>query len=123
MRVPVVSQKQIIINTSRSEYPLIDEVAKEVFNWKVSKELDWTKGDWDLWWSDLGIDSTFLGNLKLYQKVNHFPTMYQIARKTCLAKNLKRLAKLYPDQFDFSPRTWNLPQEYNELRQAQEQAC
>jgi hypothetical protein len=55
-----------VINTSRSEYPLIDEVAKEVLGWRVSKEIDYTKGDFDLWWSDLGIDSTFLSQLKVY---------------------------------------------------------
>jgi hypothetical protein len=58
--MPQLNQKRIIINTSRSEYPLIDEVATSVFGWTVSKELDWHKADFDLWWSDLGIDATFL---------------------------------------------------------------
>lgn len=53
---PVINQKKIIINTSRSEYPLIDEVAKEVMGWRVSKEEDFHRGDFDLWWSDLWID-------------------------------------------------------------------
>ena len=42
--------------------------------------------------------------------------MYHITRKTFLAKNLKRLQKLYPLEFDFIPRTWVLPNELNELR-------
>ena len=47
----------MVINTSRSEYPLIDEVATQVMGWRVSKEEDFQKGaDFDLWWSDLGID-------------------------------------------------------------------
>jgi predicted ATPase len=61
-----VNQKKIIINTSRSEYPLIDAVAKEVMGWRVSKEEDYTKGDFDLWWTDLGIDGSFLAQLKCY---------------------------------------------------------
>jgi hypothetical protein len=73
---PVIYQKRIIINTSMSEYPLIDKVAKEVFGWRVSKEEDFKKGDFDLWWSDLAIDGHTLQQLKCYQKVNHFPTMY-----------------------------------------------
>ena len=42
--------------------------------------------------------------------------MYQITRKTFLARNLKRLQRLYPSEFDFFPRTWILPSEMNELR-------
>lgn len=39
-----------------------------------------------------------------------------------MAKNIKRLNKLYPGEFDFVPRTWVLPQEINELHHAQEQS-
>lgn len=49
--------------------------------------------------------------------------MYQIARKTFLARNLKRLQKLYPMEFNFFPKTWCLPNEINDLRYAQEQAA
>jgi hypothetical protein len=50
-----------VINTFNSEYTLIDEVAEEEMGWRVSKDPDWTKGEWDLWWNDLGTDSYFLG--------------------------------------------------------------
>jgi hypothetical protein len=55
--------------------------------------------------------------MKSYQKVNHFPAMYQIARKTFLAKNLKRMRKLFPNEFKFFPRSWCIPAELSELRQ------
>lgn len=42
--------------------------------------------------------------------------MFQITRKAFLAKNLKRLQKLYPLEFDFFPQTWVLPNELTELR-------
>jgi len=48
--------------------------------------------------------------------------MYQIARKTYLAKNLKRMSKQFPDHFDFYPRTWCLPTEMGELKLAQDLA-
>jgi len=35
--------------------------------------------------------------------------MYLIARKTFLGKNLKKLQKLFPEEYDFFPRTWILP--------------
>lgn len=63
---PVVKQKRIVINTSRSEYPLIDQVAKEVMGWRVSKEEDFSKGDFDIWWVDTGIDGMTLQMLKCF---------------------------------------------------------
>jgi hypothetical protein len=45
---------------------LIDKVAIEVFKWRVSKEEDPNKADFDLWWSDLGIDGHMLQQLKCY---------------------------------------------------------
>jgi hypothetical protein len=57
---PQITQKRIVINTSRSEYPLIDKVAKEVMGWRISKEEDFYKGDFDLWWVDTGIDGKTL---------------------------------------------------------------
>ena len=33
---------------------------------------------------------------KMYQKVNHFPQMAELARKTNLGRNLKRMKKLFP---------------------------
>lgn len=42
--------------------------------------------------------------------------MFGITNKKYLAKNLKRLQKLFPMEFDFFPRTWVLPSEMIELR-------
>ena len=83
--------------------------------WRVTKSEN-PNAEFDVYWNDIGIDSEKLQSLKPYQKTNHFPAMYQITRKTYLAKNLKRLQKLYPLDFDFFPRTWVLPNEINELR-------
>lgn len=83
--------------------------------WRVTKSEN-PNSEFDVYWNDIGIDSDKLQSLKPYQKTNHFPAMYQITRKTYLAKNLKRLQKLYPLDFDFFPRTWVLPNEVNELR-------
>ena len=119
---PVVTQKKIIINTFRSEYPLIDRIATEVMGWRVIKDEDF-KQDFDLLWCDTGIDGATLAMLKPYQKVNHFPATYHIARKTFLAKNLKRLQRIFPNDYKFFPRTWILPNEINDLRFCQEAAA
>ena len=98
-----------------TEYPLIEQVAKQEMNWRVSKTEN-PNAEFDVYWNDIGIDSERLASLKPYQKTNHFPAMFQITRKTFLAKNLKRLQKLYPLEFDFFPKTWILPNELNDLR-------
>jgi len=32
--------------------------------WRVSKDPDWSKSDFDLWWSDLAVDGYFVSHLK-----------------------------------------------------------
>ena len=98
-----------------TEYPLIEQVAKQEMNWRVTKSEN-PNIEFDIYWNDIGVDSDRLASLKPYQKTNHFPAMYQITRKTCLARNLKRLQKLYPLEFDFFPRTWVVPNEMADLR-------
>lgn len=112
---PEIKQTKVIINLFKTEYPLIEQVAKEVMNWRVTKNEN-PLSEFDVYWQDLGIDSDRLQTLKPYQKVNHFPAMFQITRKTFLARNLKRLQKLFPLEYDFFPKTWILPNEINDLR-------
>jgi len=92
-------------------------MAIEKMQWRVSKKEEWQNLQPDLIWFDLGIESQTLERLQGYQKVNHFPAMYQISRKTFLARNLKRMRKMFPDEFQFFPRTWCWPVEASELRQ------
>lgn len=49
--------------------------------------------------------------LTLFQKINHFPGMTEICRKDLLARNLNRMQKLYPTEYNIFPRTWCLPAE------------
>ena len=42
--------------------------------------------------------------------------MYLISRKNLLAKNVKKLKKILPRDFNFTPKTWLIPTEYSELR-------
>lgn len=94
---------------------MIEQVAKEDMHWRVTKNEN-PLSEFDVYWQDLGIESERLQTLKPYQKVNHFPAMFQITRKTYFARNLKRLQKLFPLEFDFIPRTWILPNEISDLK-------
>ncbi|KAI8848593.1 tubulin-tyrosine ligase/Tubulin polyglutamylase, partial [Chytridium lagenaria] len=51
-----------------------------------------------------------------YQKINHFPGMHEICRKDHLARNLSRLSRLLPKEYNFFPKTWTLPQDWEDLR-------
>ena len=57
-----------------TDYILIEQVAKET-GWRVSKSEN-PNQEYDVYWSDLGIDSDRLSSLKPYQKTNHFPAMF-----------------------------------------------
>lgn len=46
------------------------------------------------------------------QKVNLFPRMSEICRKDLLSRNLNRMRKSFPDDYNFFPATWVLPAEY-----------
>ena len=50
------------------------------------------------------------------QKVNHFPGMFEISRKNCLAKNLNRFREVFPNDYDFYPQTWVFPQDLSRLK-------
>jgi len=48
-----------------TEYPLIEEVAKQVMGWRVSKSEN-PNAEFDIYWHDIGIDSEKLASLKPY---------------------------------------------------------
>lgn len=45
------------------------------------------------------------------QKINHFPGMIEICRKDLLARNMNRMLKLFPKDYNIFPKTWCLPAE------------
>ena len=108
---------KIIINLSKCHYDVIKEVIKKDFpQFATSYNENFFKDDWDLFWQDGGVDSEKLQAMKPYQRVNHFPAMFLIHRKTFLAKNLKKMKKNFEEDYDFFPRTWILPNEINDLK-------
>lgn len=69
--------------------------------------------DWDLYWTDNNVTSEQVGKMKPYQKINHFPGMYTLSRKNYLARNLIKMEKKFPHDYNFFPKTWVLPSEFN----------
>nr|XP_056719931.1 tubulin polyglutamylase TTLL6 [Euleptes europaea] len=79
---------------------------------REGSELD----DWTLYWTDYSVSLDRVLEMKSYQKINHFPGMSEICRKDLLARNMSRMLKLFPKDFNFFPRTWCLPADYGELQ-------
>ena len=58
-------------------------------------ETNWC--EWDLLWTDGSVQVDKLYRMKPYQRINHFPGMYALARKNHLASNLKKMQARHPD--------------------------
>lgn len=71
---------------------------------------------YDLTWHDLAISANFFQKLLPYQKVNMYPGIKCITNKNNLARNLMGMFKVFPQQYDFFPKTWLLPSQYTDLR-------
>ena len=51
-----------------------------------------------------------------HQRTNHFPGMYNLARKNCLGRHLMRMQKWFPEEYDFFPQTFMCPTDYKEFK-------
>lgn len=103
----------ITLNISNTQYPVVSEVAN-LLGWHISSDPEET--DCDIYWQDSAITSETLSQFKGYQRVNHFPGMYAVARKDHLGKNLKAMKNMFPGHFSYFPPTWVLPRDYNDLK-------
>ena len=88
-----------------TQYEVLEDCARET-DFELSQDEE---EEWDIWWIDGPIIPSLLLKMKNYQRVNHFPGCYVLARKNLLAKNLANMQKYMPDDYDFFPQTWVLP--------------
>ena len=117
------------INVYCTEYDVVKKVAKRVNNFKLIEIEEDHEGGvhkdqgggklsaaWDISWHDLAISPDFMSKMQPYQKVNHFPGMYVVCRKNFLARNLMKMQRQFPQEYDFFPKTWLLPSEAIDFR-------
>ncbi|XP_076853003.1 tubulin polyglutamylase ttll6-like isoform X2 [Brachyhypopomus gauderio] len=71
--------------------------------------------EWTLYWTDLSVTLDRVMDMKWYQ-INHFPGMSEICRKDMLARNLNRMLKCFPKDYNIFPKTWCLPADYSDLQ-------
>lgn len=88
-------------------------VGKKIFKWKLAYDLE---SEWDVFWTDNAVQPEQLAKMQHFQKINHFPGMYSLARKNNLGRHLMRMRKAFPDSFKFFPPTWLLPAEFGDFK-------
>ena len=50
-----------------------------------------------------------------FQRLSSFPAAHEISRKDCMARNIARLQRTCPNEFDFVPKSWLIPAEHGLL--------
>lgn len=109
-----VPRNTICVNTSDCKHNLIEHVYTKILNWKIIND-DEEDYNCDIIWNDGACNQDLLGLLKPYQKINHFPGIFGIARKNFLAFHLNKMKKRFPEFYDFYPETYCLPSDRNLL--------
>lgn len=86
----------------------------------VERLLDWCCcGSWLLSWDEtipegqcrLRMVWKLILGFKRFPVFQHFPGMFEICRKDLLARNLNRMLKLFPNDYNIFPKTWCFPAE------------
>ncbi|XP_051774794.1 tubulin polyglutamylase ttll6 isoform X1 [Erpetoichthys calabaricus] len=104
-------KKRIWINLSSCKY---ESVRRAVRKYGLREAGD--NEEWTVYWTDCSVSLDRVMELKRYQKINHFPGMSEICRKDLLARNMNRMLKLFPKEYNIFPRTWCLPADYSDFQ-------
>ncbi|XP_011300668.1 tubulin polyglutamylase TTLL13-like isoform X2 [Fopius arisanus] len=111
---PVKTRKKkkrlLSICTTNCKYDVVRRVAAVYGMREVTED-----SAWNLYWTDLSISIERAKDMKRFQKVNHFPGMTEICRKDLLARNLNRMLRMFPKDYNFFPKTWCLPADYGDV--------
>ncbi|XP_070195525.1 tubulin polyglutamylase TTLL7-like isoform X3 [Littorina saxatilis] len=119
VKPPVINSKKkkrrkhnITANLSGTRYDIVRQMVEKV-GFSVAKDDDPLSY---LIWSDCFVSTDRVSELKPFQRLNHFPGMGEISRKDCLARNMGKMQKSFPEEYNFIPRTWILPADYGLLQ-------
>ncbi|KAK7492938.1 hypothetical protein BaRGS_00015885 [Batillaria attramentaria] len=102
----------ITANLSGTRYEVVRQMVEKV-GFAVARDDDPNSY---LIWNDCFVSTDRIAELKPFQRLNHFPGMGEISRKDCLARNIAKMQKAFPEEYGFIPRTWILPSDYGLLQ-------
>ncbi|KAK7115814.1 uncharacterized protein [Littorina saxatilis] len=104
-------KKFLYICLTNCKYDVVRRTARRFGFKEVSDDEDWS-----LYWTDFSVALERVMDMKKYQKINHFPGMNEICRKDLLARNLNRMMKMFPKEYNIFPKTWCLPADYGDFQ-------
>ena len=107
------NQPSLVVNVVYTQYEVLKDVAEELGLQLAYEEEE----EWDVYWLDGPVAPTFMLKMQPWQRTNHFPGMYALARKNLLAKNLMAMKKACASEFNFFPKTWLLPADAKDFKQ------
>jgi hypothetical protein len=114
------NHRRIVISLVSCKYDVVAQAARGL-GWRCTAD---DTEEYNLLWNDSYVPFDTIASLNKYQKANHFPGMSELAKKNLLAKNLNRMSKALPGEFNFVPPTFILPGEAEPLKNwAQSQVC
>uniref|UniRef100_A0A3P8S2X3 Tubulin tyrosine ligase-like family, member 6 n=1 Tax=Amphiprion percula TaxID=161767 RepID=A0A3P8S2X3_AMPPE len=105
------NKRRLWINLTNCKYESVRRAARR-YGLREAMEGE----DWTLFWTDCSVSLDRVKDMKRYQKINHFPGMSEICRKDLLARNMNRMLKLFPKDYNIFPRTWCLPADYSDFQ-------
>ncbi|XP_058453437.1 tubulin polyglutamylase TTLL13-like isoform X2 [Malaya genurostris] len=92
-----------------SRYDIIPRICRRLGYRLVSENEHW-----NVCWTDSLVGVDFCRDMRRFQKINHFPGMFEICRKDLLARNLNRMLKMFPTEYQIFPKTWVFPADLGE---------
>ncbi|XP_046329659.1 tubulin polyglutamylase ttll6-like isoform X5 [Haliotis rufescens] len=104
-------KRLLYICLSNCKYDVVRRTSRR-FGFKEVSDDD----DWSLYWTDYSVALERVMDMKKYQKINHFPGMNEICRKDLLSRNLNRMLKMFPKEYNVFPKTWCLPADYGDFQ-------
>ncbi|XP_072880889.1 tubulin polyglutamylase ttll6-like [Hemitrygon akajei] len=104
-------RRSIGINLINCKYESVRRAARRYGLKEVGEDEEWI-----LYWTDTSVSHERVMEMKRFQKINHFPGMSEICRKDLLARNLNRMLKLFPKEYNIFPRTWCLPADFGDFQ-------
>eukprot|EP01065_Artemidia_motanka_P004450 TRINITY_DN12106_c0_g1_i3.p2 TRINITY_DN12106_c0_g1~~TRINITY_DN12106_c0_g1_i3.p2 ORF type:complete len:561 (+),score=202.80 TRINITY_DN12106_c0_g1_i3:1035-2717(+) len=70
----------------------------------------------DLLWTREDVSIPKAKDTPREQLLTSFAGMREFARKIPFNRHLQRMSRFFPDRFDFVPRTWNMPEDFADLK-------
>ncbi|KAK3593774.1 hypothetical protein CHS0354_014313 [Potamilus streckersoni] len=104
-------KKFLYICLINCKYDVVKKMSKKFGFKEVSEDEDWT-----LYWTDFSVALERVMDMKKYQKINHYPGMSELCRKDLLARNMNRMLKLFPKEYNIFPKSWCLPADYGDFQ-------